>query len=82
MFPLTNKPTHITNHSAALIDDIFSDAFGISHNSGIHVNDICDHLPIYAIREDNLVISKDLPMVSYMKVRNKCKNNMKISCEK
>ena len=81
MFPLINKPTRITNHSATLIDNIFTNAFGISHNSGILVNDLSDHLPIFSIREENLVISNDVPMVSYIKVRNKSKKNMKIFCE-
>ena len=81
MFPLINKPTRITNHSATLIDYIFSNAYGIGHNSGILVNDLSDHLPIFTIREDNLVISNDVPMVSYIKVRNKSKKNMKIFCE-
>ena len=58
MFPLINKPTHITNHSATLIDSIFSNAFGISHISGINVNDICDHRPITTIRVENLVMSR------------------------
>ena len=80
MFPLINKPTRIANHSATLIDNIFSNAFRISHNSGILLNDISDHLPIFAIREENLVICKDVPMVSYIKVRNKSKKNMKIFC--
>ena len=81
MFPLINKPTHITNHSATLIYNIFSNAFGIIHNRGIFVKDICGHLPIITIREDNLVISEDVPMVSYIKVRSKSKKNMKIFCE-
>ena len=59
MFPLINKPTRISNHSATLIDNIFSNAFGINHNSGILVNGISDHLPIFAIREENLVMSKN-----------------------
>ena len=46
------------------------------------MNDLSDHLPIFAIREENLVISNDVPMVSYIKVRNKSKKNMKILCEK
>ena len=82
MFPLINKPTRITNHSATFIDNIFTNAFGINRNSGILVNDLSDHLPIFTIREENLVISNDVPMVSYIKVRNKSKKNMKILCEK
>ena len=73
MFPLINKATHITNHFATLIDNIFTNAFGISHNSGILVNDLSDHLPIFTIIEENLVISNDVPMVSYINVRNKSK---------
>ena len=80
MFPLINKPTLITNHSATLIDLIFSNVFGISHNSVILVNDISDQLPIYYTKRKKLIISKDVPMVSYMKERNK--KNMKILCEK
>ena len=80
MFPLINKPTIITNHSATLIDNIFTNAFRISHCSGILVNDLSDHLPIFTIREENLVISNDVPMVSYINVRNKSKKNMKIFC--
>ena len=57
MFPLIKRPTRITNHSATLNDNILSNAFGISHNSGILENDISDHLPIFTIREENLVIS-------------------------
>ena len=81
MFPLINKPMHITNHSATLIDYILSNAFGISHNSGILVNDISDHLPIFTIREENLVMRKDMSMVSYIRVRNNGKKNMKTFCE-
>ena len=40
-----------------------NNAFGISHNSGIIVNDISDHLPISTIREENLVESKDVPIL-------------------
>ena len=82
MFPLINKPTCITNHSATLIDNIFSNAFGISHNSEILVNDLSDHFPIFTTREENLVMSNDVPMVSFIKARNKGKKNMNIFCEK
>ena len=41
------------------------------------MNDISYHLPIFT-REEYLVIGKDVPMVSYLKVGNKSKKNMKI----
>ena len=73
MIPLINKPTRITSHSATLIDNIFFNALGIIHNSGIFLNDISDHFLIFTIRLENIVMCKDMPMVSYMKVRNKGK---------
>ena len=51
-----------------IIGNNFYNAFVISHNCGILVNDISDHLPIFAIGEDNLVICRDEPMVSHTKV--------------
>ena len=67
---MINNSTGITNHSATLIDDLLSKTIEISHNSGILVNDMIDHLPIITMRKENLVIIKDLPMVSYMKASN------------
>ena len=46
------------------------------------MNDISDHLPIFTLQEENLAICKAVPMVSYMKVRNKSKMSMNIFCEK
>ena len=37
------------------------------------MNDISDHPPIYTVLKENLVISKDVPMVSYKKIRTKAK---------
>ena len=82
MFPLITKPTHISNHSATIVDDIYSNAFVMSHNSAILVNDISDHLSIFTTREENLYISNDVAIVSYMKVRNKGKENIKILSER
>ena len=65
MFPLINKTTHITNHSATLIEEKNSIVFGISHNSAFLVNDISDHLLIFSLGEENLVVVRDVPKVSY-----------------
>ena len=66
MFPLLNQPTRITNHSAMSIDNIVSNAYGISHNTGIHVNDISDNLPIFTIEEEKLVICKERERYIYI----------------
>ena len=45
-FPRISLPTRITNHSATLLDNIFTNELG-SHQSGILVNNISDHQMIY-----------------------------------
>lgn len=47
--PLINKPTHISNQSATLIDNIFTNHLNIDSNvwNGILYTDISDHLPIF-----------------------------------
>ena len=43
--PLISKPTRVTNHSATLLDNIFSNSVQIL-NSAIILSDITDHFPI------------------------------------
>jgi len=49
--PLTTKPTRITEHSATLIDNIFSNDLAIDRSlkSGIFITDITDHFPIFVL---------------------------------
>ncbi|ESN98707.1 hypothetical protein HELRODRAFT_162160 [Helobdella robusta] len=47
LVPLVTNPTRITDHSATLLDNIFTNDFN-SHFSGIFVSDISDHLPIFS----------------------------------
>ena len=48
-YPIINKPSRITSHSATLIDNIFSNDIKRSINSGLIITDISDHLPIFCI---------------------------------
>jgi exonuclease III len=48
LHPLINKPTRITLESCTLIDNIFTNAIE-EFNSGIFINDISDHLPVFTI---------------------------------
>ena len=49
-FPLITKPTRVTNSSATLIDNIFSNFLPDRNGkSGILLTDISDHFPIYYI---------------------------------
>ena len=43
-YPLINRPTRITAHSATLIDNIFTNHLTQTLLSGILINDASDHL--------------------------------------
>ena len=48
MFPLISKPSRITDVSATLIDNIFTNELTCTTTSGLLINDISDHLPVFA----------------------------------
>ena len=48
LYPLIDRPSRITNHSSPLIDNIFTNAKEYNNVTGLLVNDITDHLPIFA----------------------------------
>ena len=47
-FPLISRPTRVTENSGTLIDNIFTSEISVGIKSGILINDITDHLPIFA----------------------------------
>ena len=49
LYPLINKPTRITDHSATLIDNIFTNELDSKINSGLLISGISEHLPIFAV---------------------------------
>lgn len=59
-FPLINKPTKITNHTATLIDNIFTNNFEILNDStnALIFTDISDHLPIVHMVNMDIADSK------------------------
>ena len=48
LYPLIDRPSRITSHSSSLIDNIFTNAKYYNSVSGLLINDITDHLPIFA----------------------------------
>ena len=63
--PLINKPTRITDKTAALIDNIYCNSVENILLNGICYTDISDHLPIFCITSekcvtDNMIIKKRL----------------------
>ena len=63
--PVINRPTRITPFSATLIDNIFTNVLSDKWNStsGIIVNDITDHYPIFVINKDFSVKEGDIYLV-------------------
>lgn len=49
LYPTITKPSRITVHSATLIDNIFTNNLIDNIESGLLLNDISDHLPVFAI---------------------------------
>ena len=54
LIPIINHPTRITDHSATLIDHIFTNNYtALTPYQGILVTDITDHYPIFHIAHLN-----------------------------
>lgn len=49
LYPVINKPSRITTHSASLIDNIFTNNIYNNLLSGLLMNDITDHLPVFVM---------------------------------
>lgn len=51
--PKITRPSRITSHSATLIDNIFSNDMDNNTVSGLLINDISDHLPVFTVYNSN-----------------------------
>ena len=49
IYPLIDKASQITDSSATLIDNIFTNELNSNITSGLLINDISDHLPIFCV---------------------------------
>ena len=49
MFPLIDRPTRIVKNSATILDNIFTNVLDKQIKSGIFVNDITDHYPVFQV---------------------------------
>ena len=58
-FPLITRPTRITEHRASLIDNIFTNDPLSQSVSGLFINDISDHLPIFSLISCKLRVDID-----------------------
>ena len=51
MFPLIDRPTRIVKNSATILDNIFTNVLSKQIKSGIFVNDITDHYPVFQVTD-------------------------------
>ena len=58
LIPTIKKPTRITNTTATLIDNIFTNTENNIQTNGILFNDISDHLPIFLIETQSITNNK------------------------
>ena len=46
-YPVTTSPTRFSNNGSTLIDNIFTSCLEENYQSGVLINDISDHLPVF-----------------------------------
>lgn len=69
LYPLITKPSRITAHCATLIDNIFTNYMENSLVSGLLLNDISDHLPVFVIHDCNCGKEKEDHIINHRRIR-------------
>lgn len=78
LFPEITRLSRITSHCATLIDNIFSNDIDNRIISGLLINDISDHLPVFTVFESIDRKNKQVKQTEYGRVRsNKSINALK-----
>ena len=75
MYTLITQPTRITIHSASLLDNIFTNVPFNNAKGGVIINDISDHLPIFAVNNYRCWISTE-NLKKYNTIRQFTDENM------
>lgn len=60
LYPSITRPSRITSHSATLIDNIFTNVMDRNIVSGLLINDISDHLPVFATIQSRTMTNNDV----------------------
>ena len=68
-FPLITRPTRITERRASLIDNIFTNDPLSQSVSGLFINDISDHLPIFSLISCKLRVDIDRDKFVFFSVK-------------
>ena len=70
------KPSRITTHSNTLIDNIFTNNLSDSSHSGLLINDITDHLPVFTFTDQPLQHNHKEKHYSYIRTLNENSINL------
>ena len=71
LHPLICRPSRITTHSCTLIDNIFKKQINYSVRSGLLINYIIDHLPVFALYNYELENKKSDPVKICTKLKQR-----------
>lgn len=69
LYPKITRPSRITSHCATLIDNIFTNDIDNTTVSGLLINDISDHLPVFTVYDSNYTKNKQNNNLTYRRVR-------------
>ena len=68
IFPVIQNPSRVTDTCATLIDNFYVNVLEYKISSGLLVNDISDHLPIFAVLDKLKVFRKKQNSSRYIRV--------------
>ena len=69
--PVITKPTRVTDHSATLLDHIYSNSKSLNYTSGIVVTDVADHFgTFYVSRKKTHITVSNYKYIRQMKAEN------------
>ncbi len=60
LFPTITKPSRITSQSATLTDNILTNNIEDNFTSGLLINDISDHLPVFMIHNCECILKDEI----------------------
>lgn len=69
-YPLITKPSRVTEKSATLIDHIFINCLESNIISGLVINDISDHLPVFVTLDYKMTRKEEVCVDRYIRIRN------------
>ena len=77
LFPLIVRPTRITGHCYSIIDNIFTNEISGDQHSGLIIEDISDHLPVFCINRSEALQTFKAKEVFIRKDDDESMNNFK-----